>query len=77
MRSTNMPDWVQGQSAHPSIAILTVAVVVLALLIVAKSRTVGLAEATGSSSQSTLSIYDLGKGHPNMKNLPVLEIPLP
>jgi len=27
--------------------------------------------------QNTMSIYDLDVGHPNMKNLPVQEIPLP
>ena len=58
-------------------SILTVVAVVLALLIVAKSRTVGLTEATGSPVQNTVSIYDLDVGHPNMKNLPVQEIPLP
>jgi hypothetical protein len=36
-------------------AIATVAVVVLALLIVAKSGTVGLTEATGNAAQSTMS----------------------
>jgi hypothetical protein len=51
------------------------ATVVLALLIMAKSRTVGLNEATGNPVQSTISIYDLGHAH--MKNLPVQEIPLP
>jgi hypothetical protein len=51
--------------------------VVLALLIVAKSRTVGLNEATGNPVQSTMSVYALDVGHPNMKNLPVQEIPLP
>ena len=58
-------------------SILTVVAVVLALLIVAKSRTAGLTEATGSPQQNTVSIYDLSGGHPNMKNLPVQEIPLP
>ena len=56
---------------------VTVAVVVLALLIVAKSRTVGLTEATGNPQRNTVSIYDLSGGHPNMKILPVQEIPLP
>ena len=56
---------------------VTVAVVVLALLIVAKNRTVGLTEATGNPQQNTVSIYDLSVGHSNMKNLPVQEIPLP
>ena len=56
--------------------IVTVATAVLALLIVAKSRTVGLNEATGNSAQSTMSIYALDAGA-NMKNLPVQEIPLP
>ena len=50
---------------------------VLALLIVAKSRTVGLTEATGNPQRNTVSIYDLSVGHSNMKNLPVQEIPLP
>jgi hypothetical protein len=77
MRTTKMPDWVQGQKAHPAISILTVAVVVLALLMVAKSRTVGSTEATGNPAQSTVSIYALDIGHTNMKNLPVQEIPLP
>ena len=56
--------------------IVTLATVVLALVIVAKSRTVGLDEATGNAAQSTMSIYDLDAGA-NMKNLPVQEIPLP
>ena len=56
--------------------IATVATVVLALLIVAKTRTVGLS-ATGNPVQSTMSIYNLDVGHANMKNLPVQEIPLP
>ena len=55
--------------------IVTLATVVLALVIVAKSRTVGL-EATGNAAQSTMPIYDLDAGA-NMKNLPVQEIPLP
>ena len=50
---------------------------VLALLIVAKSRAVGLNEATGNPVQSTMSIYDLNVGYANMKNLPVQGIPLP
>ena len=58
-------------------SIIAVVAVVLALLIVAKSRTVGLTEATGNPVQSTMSIYDLDVGHPNMKNLPGQEIPLP
>ena len=55
--------------------ILAVTTVVLAFLIVALSRTVGLTEA--NPVQSTMSIYDLDVGHANMKNLPVQEIPLP
>ena len=57
--------------------IATVAVVVLALLIVAKSKTVTLTEATGSPSQNAVSTYDLHVGHPNMKNLRVQEAPHP
>ena len=57
--------------------IVTLATVVLALLIVAKSRTFGLNEATGNPTQSTMSIYALDAGHANMKNLPVREILLP
>jgi hypothetical protein len=52
-------------------AIATVAVMVLALLIVAKSKTVTLTEATGSPLPNAVSTYDLHVGHPNMKNLPV------
>ena len=58
-------------------SIITVVAVVFALLVVAKSRTVGLMEATGNPVQNTMSIYDLDVGHANMKNLPVQEIPLP
>ena len=58
-------------------AIATVAVVVLALLIVAKTKTVALTEATGSPVQNTVSIYDLDVGHPNMKNLTVQQPPWP
>jgi|GEM_PF-1106181 hypothetical protein len=58
-------------------SILTVVAVVLALLIVAKSRTVGLTEATGGPLQNTVSIYDLDVGHPNMKNLTVQQPPWP
>jgi len=57
--------------------IATVAVLVLALLIVAKSKTVTLTEATGSPFQNTVSTHDLHVGHPNMKNLPVQEAPWP
>ena len=46
----------------------TVAVVVLALLIVAMSRTVGVTEATGNTAQSTISAADVER----MKNLPPL-----
>jgi hypothetical protein len=77
MRTTKMPDWVRGQKAHPAISILTVAVVALALLIVAKSKTVTLTEATESPLQNAVSIHDLHVGYANMKNLPVQEIPLP
>ena len=77
MRTTKMPDWVQGQKAHPAISILTVAVVVLALLIVAKTKTVTLTEATGSPLQNGVSTYDLHVGHPNMKNLTVQQPPWP
>jgi hypothetical protein len=49
----------------------------LALLIVAKSKTVTLTEATGSPPQNAVSTYDLHVGHPNMKNLPVQEAPWP
>jgi hypothetical protein len=72
MRTTKMPDWVRGQTAHPAIYILTVAAVVLALLIVAMSRTVGLAEATGNAAQSTISNDALDVGHAGMRNLPPL-----
>ena len=77
MRTTKMPDWVQGQKARPAIAILTVTVVVLALLIVAKTKTVTLTEATGSPLQNGVSTYGLHVGHPNMKKLPVQEAPWP
>ena len=77
MRTTKMPDWVQGQKAHPAIAILTVAVVVMAHQIVAKTKTIALTEATGSPLQNAVSTYDLHVGHPNMKNLPVQEAPWP
>jgi len=56
---------------------VTVAAVVLALLIVAKSRTVGVTQATGNAAQSTMSIYALDVGHPGMKNLPVQDFPPP
>jgi hypothetical protein len=52
--------------------IATVAVVVLALLIVAKSRTVGVTEATGNTAQSTTSNDALDVGHAGMRNLPPL-----
>ena len=57
--------------------IVTIAAVVFALLIVAKSKTVTLTEATGSPLQNAVSTYDLHVGHPNMKNLPVQEAPWP
>ena len=40
--------------------IVTVAAVVFALLIVAKSKTANLTEATQNPLQNTVSIYDLG-----------------
>jgi hypothetical protein len=42
--------------------------VVFAFLVVAKSRTVGVTEATGSTAQSTISAADVER----MKNLPPL-----
>ena len=48
----------------------------MALLTVAKSRTVGLS-ATGNPVQSTMSIYNLDVADAKIKNLPVQEIPLP
>jgi len=54
--------------------IVTVAAVVFALLIVAKSKTANLTEATQNPLQNTVSIDDLGVG---LKNLPVQEVPLP
>jgi hypothetical protein len=58
-------------------ATMRTAFAVLALFAVANGNTAAVPEANGSPSQSTLSIYDLDVGHPNMKNLPVQEIPLP
>ena len=55
-------------------SIIAVVAVAFALLVVAKSRTVGSTEATGSTSVST---YDLHVGHPNMKNLTVQQPPWP
>jgi hypothetical protein len=52
--------------------IVTVTAVIFALLVVAKSRTVGLTEATGSPSQSTISNDALDVGHAGMRNLPPL-----
>ena len=49
-------------------SIITVVAVVFALLVVAKSRTVGVTEATGSTAQSTISAADVER----MKNLPPL-----
>jgi hypothetical protein len=54
---------------------ILIAFAVLALFAVANGNTAAIPEATGSPS--TLSIYSLDVGHPNMKNLPVQEIPLP
>ena len=70
---------IQGNGADPmrTTTIAAVTTVVLAFLIVAHSRTVGLTEVTGSPSQNTLSVYGLDVGNPNIKNLPVQEIPLP
>jgi hypothetical protein len=56
---------------------VTVATVVLALLIVAQTTTVGVKEATGTPVQSTMSISGLDVEYAGMKNLPVQEIPLP
>ncbi len=56
---------------------VSVAVVVLALLVMAKSQTVGTTETTQSPIQDAMSIYDLHVGYSNMKNLPVQEAPLP
>ena len=48
--------------------IVTVAAV-FALLVVAKSRTVGITEAIGSTAQSAIA---LDAGHASLKNLPPL-----
>ena len=50
--------------------IITVVAVVFALLVVAKSRTVGITEATGSTTQSTMSTDAFDVGHAGMKNIP-------
>ena len=47
---------------------IAIVAVVFALLVVAKSRTVGITEATGSTAQSTISAADVER----MKNLPPL-----
>ncbi len=57
-----------------TITIVSVAVVVLALLVIAKSKTVATTETTQSPIQSAMSIDDLLV---NMKDLPVQEAPLP
>jgi hypothetical protein len=58
----------------------TLAAIILVLLvgfgfkiIVAPPRTVAATE----PNPVTLAVYDLHVGHPNMKNLPVQEAPLP
>jgi hypothetical protein len=48
---------------------IAVVAVVFALLVVAKSRTVGVTEATGSTAQSAIA---LDAGHASVKNLPPL-----
>ena len=73
---TRKRDSISTNTQWRTTTIATLAIV-LALVIVAKSRTVGLTEATGSPLQNTVSIYDLDVEHANMKNLPVQEIPLP
>jgi hypothetical protein len=50
-------------------SIIAVVAVIFALLVVAKSRTVGVTEATGSTAQSAIT---LDAGHAGMKNLPPL-----
>jgi len=50
-------------------SIITVVAVVFALLVVAKSRTVGVTEATGSTAQTAIA---LDAGHADMKTLPPL-----
>ncbi len=56
-------------------SIVTVAALILAgaifKVMIAPSKTVANVET------STISTYDLDVGHPNMKNLPVQEAPLP
>ena len=54
--------------------IVTIAAVVFALLIVAKSKTANLMEATQNPLKNTVSIYDLGVG---LKNLTVQQPPWP
>jgi hypothetical protein len=48
-------------------SIIAVVAAVFALLVVAKSRTVGITEATGSTAQSAIA---LDVEHAGMKNLP-------
>ena len=69
---------IQGNGADPmrTTTIAAVTGVVLAFLIMALSRTVGLS-ATGNPVQSTMSIYNLDVADAKIKNLPVQEIPLP
>ena len=56
-------------------SIIAVVAVVFALLVVAKSRTVGITEATGSTAQSAIA---LDAGRAGVKNLlPVPDFPPP
>ena len=55
-------------STRPT-TIATVVAVIFALLVVAKSRTVGVTEATGSTAQSAIAV---DAGHAGIKNLPPL-----
>jgi hypothetical protein len=62
-----------------SIATVTVLILagVIVKVMVAPSKTVADTTATKSSTQSTISIYDLHITHPSMKNLSVGEPPWP
>ena len=50
--------------------------VCIAVVVAAPGIRVGT-KGVDNSIQSAMSIYDLHVGHPNMKNLPVQEAPLP
>jgi hypothetical protein len=62
---------------RPKMILFTVASLIVSVVIVRAVAPAAGTDETNRSSQNGVPVYDLHVGQPNMKHLPVHEIPLP